>query len=86
MNQILFIFALNGREPVFHNLLNHAQGTQELPEGAERVLNTGVLLQFPKCATLFAQLVVAAHETGIDYKVYPVGESLDFSSNNPQSN
>lgn len=81
MKKLLFVFDLDGNETTFHNLLNHAQGKQELPEGAEQVLKTGVLMEFPECATLFSQLVVAANEISLDYKVYPVGERFDFSSN-----
>jgi len=86
MKKLLFLF--DDKKLSYANLLNGAISSQDLPEGASAVLETSVLMEFPKHVLLLARLIESVQELHGSYKIYWLDDDLcqfDIASLPPKS-
>ena len=80
------IVVLEPKQPTdIHNLLNAAQGAQELPEGVQGVLDTAFLVEFPKGALFLAKILVAADDMKCRYQVFELATDSEWGFQNQET-
>ena len=80
MRKILFVFDATTNAYALQNLLNHAQGTQGLPEGTRAVLGTAVEMAFPTNASFLSKLILACEERNCDYQIFEIEDQSNRNS------